>query len=437
MKQRLKVRRPVRWFVALLSLTMTALASAAGHDQPSPVTMGTALTLRDAINLALSNNPALRAAGARVEAAQGSAVQTRAWPNPDLELAAEEWPLGRNRGGFSEAEQLVGVAQTIPFPGKKHLDAQTGAQRVRVTEAQARLRRAELVRDVKIAFWRVLAAQGLIAVEQDLVKVAEDSATAARKRVEAGAAPDQEQLRAEIPLEQARSELAGFEQELELSRQALFTLAARPDLQGTPLAGRLAESADPWLLDRTPGEWLGEQPAVQAVRQARKQAEFEHRRARLEPYPDVRVGLAGGRQSETGDSILAVRLSVPLPIFDRSKGRKQEAQASVRVAEAEQASIEQELLREWAGATRRVRTAAQQAAAYRERILPKANEALRLVQSGFEHGKFGFIDLLDTLRTAAEARLAYQQKLLELNIAHAQLEALAAPGATNPHETLP
>ncbi|MCX6926135.1 MAG: TolC family protein, partial [Verrucomicrobia bacterium] len=65
------------------------------------------------------------------------------------------------------------------------------------------------------------------------------------------------------------------------------------------------------------------------------------------------------------------------------------------------------------------------------------NEALRLLQRGFEEGKFGFIDLLDTQRTAAQARLAYQRKLLELNIAQADIEALLLrmPGATNPFES--
>ncbi|MEI7940988.1 MAG: TolC family protein, partial [Verrucomicrobiota bacterium] len=119
-------------------------------------------------------------------------------------------------------------------------------------------------------------------------------------------------------------------------------------------------------------------------------------------------------------------LTVPVPIIDRSKGRKQEAQANVSVAESELAAVEQRLLRDWGMASQRLRTAVEQAANYRERILPKANEALRLVQRGFEEGKFGFIDLLDTQRTAAEVRLAYQQKLLELNVAQAGIEALVA-----------
>lgn len=88
--------------------------------------------------------------------------------------------------------------------------------------------------------------------------------------------------------------------------------------------------------------------------------------------------------------------------------------------------------REWANAQKRYRTAAEQVARYRERILPKADEALRLVQTGFEQGKFAFIDLVDTQRTTAEARLAYQQKLLELNVAQAELEALLRPQAHQP-----
>jgi hypothetical protein len=59
------------------------------------------------------------------------------------------------------------------------------------------------------------------------------------------------------------------------------------------------------------------------------------------------------------------------------------------------------------------------------------------VQTGFEQGKFGFIDLLDIQRTTAEVRLAYQHKLLELNVAQAELETLLAcnPGTVQRGES--
>ena len=392
------------------------------------------LTLDHAIRLAVQNNPELRASSGRMDAAAGRAYQAKLWSNPELTLSAEDWPTGG--GGFSNAKKLVGVTQTVPFPGKKTLDKEIGRAGVRVSEADLNLRRLELVRDVKVTFFQVLAAERLVEVSGQLVKVAESSAATARKRVTAGAAADQEQLRAEIPLEQARTELAGFQRELVAARQTLAMLLGRPDLQEGPVAGALAETANLSELDSGREPWLGTHPSVVAARKSRERAELELRRARLEPYPDVKLGLSGGEEDDRGGTIVQFGIALPLPIIDRSKGKKQEAQANVAIAEADVAAIEQRLLRAWGAASQRLRTAVAQAASYRERILPKANEALRLVQTGFEQGKFGFIDLLDTQRTAAEARLAYQQKLLELNVAQAELEALAArtPGAAKPIE---
>jgi cobalt-zinc-cadmium efflux system outer membrane protein len=384
------------------------------------------LTLDEALRLALANNPELRASGGRVEAAAGRADQARRWTNPELELASEDVPV--RSGSFRDSKNTIGVAQTVPWPGKKKLDGRIGTAGVRLGEADLSLRRVELVRDVKTAFYRVLAAERLVAVAGELVQFAESSASTARKRVEAGAAADQEQLRAEIQLDQARTELAAFQRELVTARQELVTLLGRPDLSDAPLSGALVETPDAAGLDLGPERWLANHPSVVAARTVRDRTELELRRARLEPYPDVRVGVDGGREGREDNAIVQFRVSLPLPIVDRSKGRKREAEANVGVAEAELVATEQRLLREWGTVSQRFRTAAEQVATYRERILPKANTALRLVQTGFQEGKFGFIDLLDTQRTTAEARLVYQQKLLELNTAQAELEALL--GAT-------
>ena len=385
--------------------------------------MTNVLTLEGAIRLALDSNPELRASSGRIDAAAGRAYQAKLWSNPELTLAAEDWPVSGGNG-FSDAKQTVGLAQTFPFPGKKKLDRQIGVSGVRLSEAELSLRRVELVRDVKTAFYRVLASERLVQVSGELVTVAESSAATARKRVAAGAAADQEQLRAEIPLEQARTELSGFQRELVTAHQTLALHLGRPDLSEAPVSGALAEDASPGLLDQGPEQWLPSHPSVVAVKASRAQAELALRRARLEPYPDVRMGVSGGRIGETGQSIIQLGFAVPLPIIDRSKGKKQEAQANARIAEADQMAVEQHLLRDWGTASKRFRTAVEQVTRYRERILPKANEALRLVQTGFEQGKFGFIDLLDTQRTTAEVRLTYQQKLLELNVARAELESL-------------
>jgi len=420
MKRMICRKWPLLLAVALGSVS--ALPALSREAQSSPVT--NSLTLESAIRLALESNPQLRAANSQIDSAAGRAYQSKLWSNPELELSAEDWPTGG--GGFTDAKKLVGVSQAVPFPGKKKLDGTIGRLGIRVSEAEYGVQRVDLVREVKTAFFEVLAAGQLVEVARELVAVAESSATTARKRVQAGAAADQEQLRAEIPLEEARTELAGFERLQEISRQKLAMLLGRPDLQAAPVSGALAETVDLSVLKDGPAQWLAWHPSVLMARANKERAEAESRRARLEPYPDVKLGAAGGQEAGGSGSIVQFMLTVPLPIIDQSKGRKQEAHANVSVAEAELASVEQRLLRDWGMASQRLRTAVQQVANYRERILPKANEALRLVQRGFEEGKFGFIDLLDTQRTAAQARLAYQQKLLELNVAQADIEALLA-----------
>lgn len=384
------------------------------------------LTLARALEVALTNNPRLAAAEAGIAAAGGRAWQTKRWSNPQLRLNADEWPVSGGRG-FSDAIQTIGVAQLLPYPGKKNLERRIGGAGVRIAEAELALRRTEVARDVKAAFAQVLAAERLIEVSTQLLEVARASAATARKRVEAGDAAYQEQLRAEVQAVQAQSELKSFEREWMAARQtlaAILGLSAQRDLR---VSGALAESPREELLGRPVEELLLRHPSARAAQAEVARAELEERRTRLDPYPDVTVEVSGGKIGETDQSIIQLGLAVPLPILDTGKGRRREAQANLRAAEAEQQAVLRELIKAWATAQQRYRTAAEQAADYRDRALPKVDEALRLVRTGFEQGKFNFIDLADTQRTAAEVRRAYQQTLLELNVAQAEVEALAEP----------
>jgi cobalt-zinc-cadmium efflux system outer membrane protein len=408
--------------VALMAAETTGLCRAQSATPPEPTSLG----LADAIELALSANPRLQAAGGRVEASSGRAFQAGRWSNPQLGFNVEEWPV-TGRGGFDDGKQTIGITQTLPFPGKKPLDRRVGGMGVRLSEAELALRRTETIRDVKAAYCRVLAFERLVEVSTELAAVAEATATTARKRVEHGAAPLQEQLRAEVQSEQAGTSLLAQQRDLATARQIFATLLGRPELKDVPLSGGLAETPDSGLLEPNLVPSLTQHPSTLAARAGVEQARLAERRARLEAYPDVTVGLAGGRLGETGESIVELGISLPLPILDRSRGRRREAAAEITVAEAELESVRQRLQQEWTAALQRYRAAAATVTAYRDRILPRTEEALRLVRTGFEEGKFDFIDLADTQRTRAEARLAHQRSVLEMNVAQAELEALLQP----------
>ncbi len=381
-----------------------------------------ALTLDECLQTARRDNPELRAARAQIESAAGRAGQTRLWPNPELEVVAEEVPI--HSGGLSQSKNLVGLSQTVPFPGKKSLDARIGGKEVSAAEWEFAQREADLVRTVTTTFYRALAAEKKLAVSGELVELSRSTATAARKRVESGAASDQEQLRAEIELDRAQVESAAGRAELTEARKNLARLMGRASGDFEQLEGELRESIE--LPELAMEELLKRHPRSRVASANRDRAELELRRAKLEPWPDVTLGVAGGRAEGENETLMEFRVSLPLPIFDRAQGRKRETRALAEIARYDLTATEQELAEELSVLQARLQAASEQVAAYRERILPKAEESLRLVRGGFDAGKFGFLDLVDTQRTVAEARLAYLEKLLELNIAIADWEALAA-----------
>lgn len=410
-------------------LTGLILAAASTGTCTEDALPWASLSLDDAIQLALENNPEMRAAGGRVEAAAGRAVQARTWSNPELELVAEDWPLRGSRG-FADAKRTIGMSQIVPFPGKWSLSKKIGGAGVKLSEVELAAGRVALICEVKSSFYRVMALEQQVSVAAQLLAMVDASAVTARKRVDSGAAAYQEQLRAEVQAEQERSSSVDLQRELAAARQTLAAVLGRPDLVGAKLAGTLAEVPDVKLLDGTSVELLASHPRLRAAQTSLERAELESRRARLDSYPDLKMGIGVGEVGETGQSLGQISLSLPLPIFDRGRGMRQEARANIAVATAELLAVRQQLQRDWANAVGRCRTASEHTASYRERILPKAAEALRLVQDGYEEGKFGFADLVDIQRTNAEVRMTYQEKVLELNIAQAELEALLpAPSA--------
>lgn len=392
--------------------------------EPRPAGGG-ALSLERALRLALAHNPDLQASVARKEAAGGRAEQARAWPNPELEVFSQDMPVSRSR--MAQAKHMAGITQVVPYPGKKKADIAIGSADAAAGTATWRLHRLELVREVKIAYCQVQTAERCAAVTEDLVKVAEAAAAAAGKRNAAGEITLQEQLRAEILLEQTQAEQIEAGREAAEARQELVRLLGRPDLRDSPLTGSPNESGDLALMRLSPAVWLAGHPAMVAARAQCAQAAASLRRAGLEPLPDVKVGVAGGRDEAAEENLMELRFTLPLPLFDRNKGNQQAARAELREAEAASAATEQRLIAEWRAAAARYRAAAQQVAAHRERILPKSAEAMRLIQTGFEEGKFGVIDLLDIQRTTAEVQLVYHRKLFALNAARAELEALTGP----------
>ena len=382
------------------------------------------LTLEACVRRAVANHPEVEAARARVRAAQAARQQARLWPNPGLELASEDGPL--NRGSFAEeSKQTVGVAQTIPFPGKKRLDSAMGRLEWERMEQQRRAVLLSVIREVKLAWVRVLGREAVLEATRDSVRAAGALAAAVRERLRAGAVAEVDVLRAETLLEQARMELDEARSRREEALKELALLVGEPAWDRLDVAGGLREQPDPMLVGREPTEWLPDHPLVAAAWAETERARAAVRRSSMEVWPDVTFWFRGGRAGPADEVVAEVGLTLPLPAWDRGRYRVAEASARREEAEAALAARQRELLLTWERERYRLERASAQVRRLQSEVLPRTEKTVELLRAGYEAGKFDLLVLLDAERAAAEARRAHAQAVLEMNLAHVELETLA------------
>ena len=86
-------------------------------------------------------------------------------------------------------------------------------------------------------------------------------------------------------------------------------------------------------------------------------------------------------------------------------------------------SLEQSLIEEW----RNWQISYQTADKLRNKILPTAQKAFRVAKSGYEKGKFPYLEVLDAQRTLFDARARYHTALKQYHIARANIELITTP----------
>lgn len=383
------------------------------------------LTLQRAIEMALKQNPELEVSRQRVIAADGRRIDTGKWSNPEFEVTVEEAPFD---GGIDQGKTQAGFMQEIPFPGKKRLDRQIGNAGVKLSNRNLWSARVALIREVKIAYFKILAAERRHAIAGEILKLTRSSSAAVTGRLDAGRGSVQEQLRAEIEAERAATELEDTRQKSMAARQNLAALLGDTAVARVSINGSMSKfvRADLLAQVRHSGgtDEVTEHPRIAAAQAAIDQAALVLKRERLERMPNLTAGFEAGRDGTEDESIFGLRFSLPLPLINRRHGLIQEAGAELKIAQSELLGVELALTTKLRAAHKRYLSASRQVEAYRDRILPKADEAVELAEKGFAEGRFTLTDLLDTQRTTASTNLIYQDKLLDLLSAQADIEAL-------------
>jgi len=409
-----------------------------------------ALTLEQAVELALERNPQALMARERIEAFRGKYREVRAEALPFLRLngSAMRWrdPAFLNSPSFDKIpaefrnalqvapanlfDYNLSISQPLYTSGKvgtalklASLESEgVGVDRDR-TEQEIRLR-------VVRAFYDLLLAQGRLEVAKDAVRARETSLEIVRGRFAAGVATEVDVLRSQVSLANAQPELIRAENGVRQSRAVLNNLLVRPLDFPTEAVGRLAfNPPTPRSLEEVIRHAFQYRPELLRARINERQAEGQEKLANAENRLRLDFNGQYGVNARLPSDLVnreftrfMFTLNVGLPLFDggRRSGLLRQAVANRKIAELTRTETENAVRLEAQTALDELARAEKTVEAARLNV-KEAERVLDMMQNNYKHGAATTLDVIQAETARAQARWTLLQGLYDHTMARMQL----------------
>ncbi len=367
-------------------------------------------TLERALQAARGNNPTYQQAEAGKKAARARAQQAALYPNPSVGYSGDEIRGGEIHGG----KQGFFVEQTIVTGGKLSRAREVMNKDLKLAEVESEEQQVRVETAVKMAFYRVLAAQEMADSRADLARIAEQMVETERRLQNTGQADESEVLAAQIDAQRAKLSARMKENTLREEWRSLAAVVGQPDLPLQTVSGDL-EHGWPALDEfQAVDDLATKSPAVRIASAAGEHAQAELARASREKIPDVvaRGGLEYNHEQlnsipqATGWQFNA-ELAVELPIFNHNQGNIAAARADIDRAEAEKRRVALTLRERAASVVDQYANARLMAEQYRDDILPLAKKSYGLTSDRYGEMLASYPRVLDAKRKLYELQSEY------------------------------
>ena len=375
-----------------------------------------AMTLNEAVETALKNNPEVQSVRLEKDAAQGRLDQAGLWlkRNPVIEGSLSKKDTLPD-GGEKVTNYEVRLSQEFELAGQRGQRVDAARSGMDKAAQDIRNRERVLIAEVKDAFARALAARRKKELAEEVVKLQEELVASATIKFQTGDISALEQNLADVELGKARRDRMLAERERREALLGLQELLGVKPSSSFSIEGELPSEA-PAIPDKnTTQEVALQRPDVQSAAAEVQQARSAMKLAGREAIPSVTV--SGFYNEDDRLNEAGVMLSFPLPFFDRKQADRREAAAKAGQALVKQASLERALDRELEEAHANLIAAAEELSLFKKDVLGKAMENLGLMNLAFKEGKFGFFEVRLAQKDTIDAQFAYLESQLRLQLA--------------------
>lgn len=393
-----------------MRVALLLLCAATGSVQASE---SASITLREAIDAALTGNPDLATSLYGLRAQDARKQQAALRPALEASLDAENLAGSGETSGTDAAELTLALSSVVELGGKR--DARVGASQAQYSllETERQAQQLDVLAEVTRRFVAVAAAQKRVELAQRANELAAQTVAGSEHRVNAAKTPHVELDRAKVAWE--RSLLGERHARVELY-SALKSLAAMWGEKQTVIAGKpfdsvrsdffaMPETLDfPKLLARLEGN-----PDLLRLASEARLRDAELRMAESMRRPDISLGAGVRRLEESDDYALVASISVPLFSGRRATGQIAEARANRERVDVERQGALTKGATVLYSLVLQFEQAVYEARSLKDDMLPRMEEALRETGYAYDRGRYSYLELVDAQREY----LSIQESLIE------------------------
>ena len=376
------------------------------------------LTLAEALSLADTANPTVRAKEFEVQAVGANEVTAGLRPNPTANFLAEQF----GSGSVAVTQYTFSVGQPIELGGKRQRRVDSAKAATKVTGFELADLKRQLVFQVKKSFTDILIAREALALAGQNLAALDEIERVQRFRAERGDISGLDLIRIEV-------ERFAFERDSADARQALD--AAKIALRTAIGQERVAEQFDVSgelvfpEISRSKSELyrmaLDSRPDLRAAEAAREKARADINLAKANAWWDVTPQVEYQRIGP--DNTIGFGFSLPIKLFDRNQGEITRTQADAKRAEASREALLAQVLAEVDTAFVTVSTERGKVVLLRDTYLPKIRQARETIEFAYRRGGVTLLDYLDAQRTYREKSLEYLRSVSSYSTAVYALES--------------
>jgi outer membrane protein len=416
---------------------LAVILIACNFSEAQPRESVTALSLREAVDLALRTHPALKASEQNFRAAEFRVDQVQGGFLPQVYFNTSftrwDWVMPNKKvylgNSLNDLYAEFGLQQLI-YNGGKQARQQDLAESAVQSEALSsqRLRQA-VTFGVAKAYFQLLKAQRLVTVQEATVMNLRDHLQTAEALYRIGKVSQVDVLKAQVQLAVAEDDLAKAQNNVHVQQLALNAAMGRE----TPQAVEVIDNVEQiWEREHAASfqeeiflNELKNHPEMAKARLDIQTRGQEIALARADYYPSLY--LRGGYNWEDSQMLpgnknwnLGAALSLPLFRGGATKAQVRQAEARTEAAQSTEQALRQKLefavragLVSLEDAKRRVGSA--------QEIVRLAEESMKVTALKYSTGKGASLDVLDAQTVLTNARVSLTQALTDYALVKAEL----------------